>query len=714
MTNHLNIECIVFDLDGTLLAGTPHARLSLKYWLSQNDHITVIFASGRSMDQCQDIINDPFILMPDFWICDVGCSLYDASFKFLQPLHHELCNRWPGDDVLFNSMPELRELQQQDIIQVNRKSFFIPDSEYENYINLLSGYQNQKDIDLLFSHGIYLDALPKNVNKGSTLLKLLNHLNIHPDKAFIFGNSENDFSMLSISKNGYLLYDDSLVIDHRKTFNRTKKNGCDGILEAMSVPFIDEGAMQDSSTAIIYRKQPNSIDGQSSHPNGILSGILPFDPEEAPFDYFLSVNSGDADGISSKVCAHTLFEQLIAPEKLITNFYHECCRNYLWPMFHDQTKYIMYIASSWPSFCAMNDRVALRLANKMVECGHVIIHDYNFILVPGILRLLRPDLKISYFHHIPWIHKSFDKCQHKSQMLYSLSYCNHIYMHIPQYLNDFKVSLSQVVPCSVSQYKDAFPQFNTKNFPVCSPRYPSVIKCEARSIHLHAHPMPVNTLVIDSVLPSLNRISQNKQDKLCFLVVSRMDYSKGIKEFIDNLYYIFITSGYIPEKSIFFDLIFVETEYTNREPYSSYAKEITGRYHQLLDQLSGEQKAMISFSFTTSPSRGFDLYAKYLHADALIVPSLSDGLNLVAKEYLYVNSKMKSPSKLMVSDRVGVIAELKCDYFAYTPASNQSFFEGFKNAYDSIINYDGSIVDMPFTYEEQCIQSWSLFMMDIS
>ena len=174
-----------------------------------------------------------------------------------------------------------------------------------------------------------------------------------------------------------------------------------------------------------------------------------------------------------------------------------------------------------------------------------------------ILKILRPDLKVSYVHHIPWLHESLENCHHCKQILNSLSYCDHIYMHIPSYLNAFLASLGQFFTCSVSICEDADPQFNTDSSPLCCTTYPRVIECESRSIELHAHPMPFNSLAIDPILPSLLCRDKKHSERTCFLVISRMDYSKGIKEFLDNLHYLFIARGYLPTSPVFFDLNFI-------------------------------------------------------------------------------------------------------------------------------------------------------------
>ncbi|MFI9584436.1 trehalose-6-phosphate synthase [Streptomyces sp. NPDC052236] len=56
----------------------------------------------------------------------------------------------------------------------------------------------------------------------------------------------------------------------------------------------------------------------------------------------------------------------------------------------------------WASYEAYNRAFAEALAAAAGEGAAVLIQDYHLALAPGILRELRPDLKIGHFSHTPW------------------------------------------------------------------------------------------------------------------------------------------------------------------------------------------------------------------------------------------------------------------------------------------------------------------------
>ncbi|WP_320775729.1 trehalose-6-phosphate synthase [Streptomyces sp. CRN 30] len=56
----------------------------------------------------------------------------------------------------------------------------------------------------------------------------------------------------------------------------------------------------------------------------------------------------------------------------------------------------------WASYEAYNRAFAEALAEEAGEGASVLVQDYHLVLVPRMLRELRPDLRIGHFSHTPW------------------------------------------------------------------------------------------------------------------------------------------------------------------------------------------------------------------------------------------------------------------------------------------------------------------------
>lgn len=61
----------------------------------------------------------------------------------------------------------------------------------------------------------------------------------------------------------------------------------------------------------------------------------------------------------------------------------------------------------WDSYVTYNEAFATALAEEAAEGAAVLIQDYHLALAPGMLRELRPDLRIGHFTHTPWASREF-------------------------------------------------------------------------------------------------------------------------------------------------------------------------------------------------------------------------------------------------------------------------------------------------------------------
>lgn len=58
--------------------------------------------------------------------------------------------------------------------------------------------------------------------------------------------------------------------------------------------------------------------------------------------------------------------------------------------------------AQWEAYETYNRAFAEALADEAGEGASVLVQDYHLALVPGMLRALRPDLRIGHFSHTPW------------------------------------------------------------------------------------------------------------------------------------------------------------------------------------------------------------------------------------------------------------------------------------------------------------------------
>ena len=93
---------------------------------------------------------------------------------------------------------------------------------------------------------------------------------------------------------------------------------------------------------------------------------------------------------------------VVLSEDDLEKFYEGFSNDTLWPLYHDVIEPPAFHRQWWDSYQKVNRRFAQAAADQAAQGATVWVHDYQLQLVPKMLRELRPDLRIGYFHHIPF------------------------------------------------------------------------------------------------------------------------------------------------------------------------------------------------------------------------------------------------------------------------------------------------------------------------
>ena len=226
---------IATDLDGTFLAGDPSKRQDLYDWVRREQNVQLVYVTGRGMPLVLPLLKDPLLAQPDFIICDVGATIADAKGELIPTLMGEIESHWPGEEVVMRALEGLPDLQRQDQPQARRCSFYCDSpSMTANVQQRLAGLS----CDVLVSADFYLDVLPRNVNKGSSLSRLIRHLNINADEVLVAGDTLNDLSMYQHGFNGVCVGGSEQGLLHATLglpqVLHARGPGCEGITEALA------------------------------------------------------------------------------------------------------------------------------------------------------------------------------------------------------------------------------------------------------------------------------------------------------------------------------------------------------------------------------------------------------------------------------------------------------------------------------------------------
>lgn len=225
------------DLDGTFLGGSSEERSMLYDWIAQRrEEIVLIFVSGRGIDFMRGLAKK-LPVQPDHMVGDVGTSV--ACGPWYSPLPHleqwlDAC--WPADAParIEQTMQRHPGLSEQPVVGGRRRSYYFKDLAHA----LAAQHDVQQlGFDALISDNLYFDVLPRGVQKGPTLLRTLQALNLPAHRTLVAGDTLNDLSMFDTGLAGVAVGNreaalDAAILQHDNVY-RSPHPGAAGVLDAL-------------------------------------------------------------------------------------------------------------------------------------------------------------------------------------------------------------------------------------------------------------------------------------------------------------------------------------------------------------------------------------------------------------------------------------------------------------------------------------------------
>jgi len=100
--------------------------------------------------------------------------------------------------------------------------------------------------------------------------------------------------------------------------------------------------------------------------------------------------------------AHDRLVPIPLSAKEAREYYDRFSNSVLWPLFHYLLERVPLDGHGWGTYRTVNERYADVAAAEYRPGDIVWIHDYQLMLVPGLLRERVPDCQIGFFLHIPF------------------------------------------------------------------------------------------------------------------------------------------------------------------------------------------------------------------------------------------------------------------------------------------------------------------------
>ena len=239
------IKLIASDMDGTLLLNGARTispnTIKLIHRLKQKG-ISFLAASGRQYASLQRLFSP--IKREIGYLCENGClAFYQGEMIFQETMPRELgqeimhaIDAKEGCEIMLSGVntcylqPKDMEFYYYVRDKIKNNVTVVPDifAVNEPYMKI-SMYQKSgvtdkemwqgtfgDDLTVVTSGAAWMDVMPKNVNKGTAITRILEYLDIAPDECFAFGDNYNDVEMLEAV--GYPVFMKNGVPDLKEHF----------------------------------------------------------------------------------------------------------------------------------------------------------------------------------------------------------------------------------------------------------------------------------------------------------------------------------------------------------------------------------------------------------------------------------------------------------------------------------------------------------------
>ena len=332
-------------------------------------------------------------------------------------------------------------------------------------------------------------------------------------------------------------------------------------------------------------------------------------------------------------------------EKDVSEYYEGFSNGTLWPLYHDVIVDPEYHRVWWNAYVTVNRRFAVAAAQAVAEGGAVWVQDYQLQLVPQILRHLRPDIRIGFFNHIPFPPvELFSQLPWRKQVLQGLLGADLLGFQRPGDADNFRRACRRILGTTV-RGKDIHVDGRGVS--------------ARRRVRADAFPISIDTAKIEEIAgrpETIRRAAEIRAElgdpDVLMLGVDRLDYTKGIRHRL-KIFGELLEDGRLSTPQA----CMVQVATPSRERVEQY-QVLRDEVEVTVSRINGDFGALgtpaVHYLHQSFPME--ELAAMYRAADVMLVTSLRDGMNLVAKEY--VAARSDESGVLVLSEFTGAADEL--------------------------------------------------------
>ncbi|MER5793833.1 trehalose-6-phosphate synthase [Streptomyces sp. NPDC001980] len=328
-------------------------------------------------------------------------------------------------------------------------------------------------------------------------------------------------------------------------------------------------------------------------------------------------------------------------------YYEGFSNTTLWPLFHDVVVPPDFDRGWWQSYQRVNQRFARHAASLAAPGATVWIQDYQLMLVPELLRALRPDVRIGFFLHIPFPPPElFLQLPWRGQIVDGLLGADLIGFQLPGGAQNFLHLVRRLRRAESVGHAPRSSVLGT-------------VLVGDREVRVGAFPISVDAAGLEELAAGetvRERAGQIRrqlgEQRRIMLGVDRLDYTKGIDQRLRAF------EGLLADgRATASDTVLVQIATPSRERVEHYRRQ-RARIEARVGHINGTfgQVGQVPVHYLHTTVDRTELAALYRAADVMLVTPLRDGMNLVAKEF--VAARPDLGGALVLSEFAGAAHEL--------------------------------------------------------
>ena len=332
----------------------------------------------------------------------------------------------------------------------------------------------------------------------------------------------------------------------------------------------------------------------------------------------------------------------------VRDYYHGFSNRTLWPLLHNAIEKPVFDRGWWRAYGEVNARFAsaAREALEATPDALLWVHDYHLLLVPQLVREQHPDQRTGIFLHTPWPSPDiFSRIPWRRDLLLGPLGADVVSFHTEGYRKNFVRACGRLLAGDGVRVRGN-----------------DLLMPDGRKVRTTASPISIDV----GQFAGLARAEEAQHDAIAvreqfagrtlLLGVDRLDYTKGIVERLNAFEMLLERRPDLRDQ-----LVLVQVAVPSRDDVREY-RNLRSQVEQIIGRINGRftvpgSDVPVHYLYRGLPPE--QLVAYYAAADVMLVTPLVDGMNLVAKEYVAVQSATGAHGALVLSEFTGAANELR-------------------------------------------------------